>query len=103
MRRCAAVALAKIHVLDPSQDEDLIEILEKLLGDSSTMVLGSAVATLVEIDPTRFDIMHACFRKLCHLLADLDEWTQVRSICVCYARLRWRTIGLLWFRWPSLG
>lgn len=77
MRRCAAVALAKIHVLDPSQDEDLIEILEKLMGDSSTMVLGSAVAALVEIDPTRFDVMHACFRKLCHLLADLDEWTQV--------------------------
>ncbi|CAM9172440.1 unnamed protein product, partial [Ectocarpus fasciculatus] len=77
VRRCAAVALAKIHVLDPSQDEDLIEILEKLMGDSSTMVLGSAVAALVEIDPTRFDVMHACFRKLCHLLADLDEWTQV--------------------------
>lgn len=77
VRRCAAVALAKIHSLDASQDEELIEIMEKLLGDSSTMVLGSAVAALVEIDPNRFDIMHACFRKLCHLLADLDEWTQV--------------------------
>lgn len=77
VRRCAAVALAKIHALDSSQDEDLLDILEKLLADSSTMVLGSAVAALVEIDSTRFDIMHSCFRKLCHLLADLDEWTQV--------------------------
>ncbi len=77
MRRCAAVALAKIHAIDSSQDDYLIEIVEKLLGDASTMVLGSAVASLMEINPEKFDILHGCFRKLCQLLADLDEWTQV--------------------------
>ncbi len=77
MRRCAAVAITKIHMLDASQDAELVEILGKLLEDTSTMVLGSAVAALSEISPHNFKILHPCFRKLCHLLADLDEWTQV--------------------------
>jgi AP-3 complex subunit beta len=71
------VALAKLHVLDASQEEALIELVEKLLADSSTLVLGSAVAALQEIAPNNYELLHGSFRKLCHLLADLDEWTQV--------------------------
>ena len=77
VRRCAATALPKIHALDPQQDPHLKQILERLLRDSSTMVLGSAVAAFNEVCPTSYDILHRGYRKLCHLLADMDEWTQV--------------------------
>ncbi len=77
VRKCAANALAKIYSLDHEQLDHLKQILEKLLKDSSTMVLGSAVAAFNEICPASYDILHRNYRKLCHLLADMDEWTQV--------------------------
>jgi AP-3 complex subunit beta len=77
VRKCAATALTKIFHLDNNQLGQLKEILDKLLKDSSTMVLGSAVAAFNEICPTSYDILHRNYRKLCHLLADMDEWTQV--------------------------
>eukprot|EP01034_Spumella_vulgaris_P021954 gene21954-28034_t len=81
VRKCAATALTKIYHLDNDQLGQLKEIMDKLLKDSSTMVLGSAVAAFNEICPTAYDILHRNYRKLCHLLADMDEWTQVNS---CY-------------------
>lgn len=77
VRKCAANALAKIYTLDHDQLDHLKQILDKLLKDSSTMVLGSAVAAFNEICPTSYEILHRNYRKLCHLLADMDEWTQV--------------------------
>ncbi|KAH8075589.1 hypothetical protein JL721_1603 [Aureococcus anophagefferens] len=53
VRKCAANAISKIYKLDPDQAETLHGLIEKLLRDSSTM------------------------RKLCHLLADVDEWAQI--------------------------
>jgi AP-3 complex subunit beta len=41
------------------------------------MVVGSAVAAFVEVCPNRFDLIHPHFRKICHLLADIDEWGQI--------------------------
>jgi AP-3 complex subunit beta len=80
VRKCAAVALTKIHVLDPEQVNNLKSILEKLLKDNSTMVLGSAVAAFNEICPNSYEILHRSYRKLCHLLADMDEWTQITAL-----------------------
>jgi AP-3 complex subunit beta len=80
VRKCAATALTKIFLLDKEQIDHLKLILEKLLKDSSTMVLGSAMAAFNEICPTSYDILHRSYRKLCHLLADMDEWTQVFPI-----------------------
>ncbi len=80
VRKCAAVALTKIHVLDPEQLNSLKLILEKLLKDNSTMVLGSAIAAYNEICPNSYDILHRSYRKLCHLLADMDEWTQITAL-----------------------
>lgn len=77
VRKCAANALPKIFNLDPEQITNLKQILDKLLRDSSTMVLGSAVAAFNEICPTSYEIIHRSYRKLCHLLADMDEWSQV--------------------------
>jgi AP-3 complex subunit beta len=80
VRKCAATAIPKIFSLDPEQLYNLKQILEKLMKDSSTMVLGSAVAAFNEVCPTSYDIIHRSYRKLCHLLADMDEWTQVCSL-----------------------
>lgn len=77
VRKCAATALAKIYSLDPEQLPHLKQILEGLLKDSSTMVLGSAAASFNEICPSSYEILHRSYRKLCHLLADMDEWTQI--------------------------
>ena len=77
VRKCAAIAIPKLFSFDSQQLDLLEEILAQLLQDSSTMVLGSSVAAFNEICPSNFKIIHPCYRKLCHLLADLDEWTQV--------------------------
>jgi AP-3 complex subunit beta len=77
VRKCAATALAKIYSFDPDQLSQLKTILEQLLTDSSTMVLGSAIAAFNEVCPCSYNILHSCFRKLCHLIADMDEWTQM--------------------------
>ncbi|KAM3576770.1 hypothetical protein VYU27_001364 [Nannochloropsis oceanica] len=82
VRRCAATAVPKIYVVDDSQLPALIQALDKLLKDSSTMVLGAAVAALNEVCPTNYELLHRCYRKLCHLLADMDEWTQISVLAV---------------------
>ena len=55
-------------------------LIEKLLGDASCMVIGSAVSAFQEVCPDNWDVIHPAFRRLCHLLADLDEWAQVRLV-----------------------
>mmetsp|Transcript_7924 Transcript_7924/g.17269 ORF Transcript_7924/g.17269 Transcript_7924/m.17269 type:complete len:1163 (-) Transcript_7924:567-4055(-) len=77
VRKCAANAVSKIHALDIEQNEHLREIVQTLLKDSSTMVLGSAMVAFNAVCPDAFDLIHSNYRKLCHLLADMDEWTQV--------------------------
>ena len=58
VRKCAATALAKIYSLDAEQLPNLKQILERLLKDSSTMVLGSAAAAFNEICPSSYEILH---------------------------------------------
>ncbi|KAF4040296.1 Clathrin-adaptor complex-3 beta-1 subunit C-terminal [Phytophthora infestans] len=82
VRKCATNAISKVFVLDPEQKDVLAEIIGELLNDSSTMVLGSAVQALNEVCPDRLDLLHGPFRKLCHLLADIDEWGQTVTLHV---------------------
>ena len=82
VRRCAATAVPKIYAVDAAQLPALVQALEKLLQDSSTMVLGSAVAAFNEVCPTNYELLHRCYRKLCHLVADMDEWTQISVLNV---------------------
>lgn len=81
--------------LDPEQQEQLIGIIKILLSDNSTMVLGSAVAAFEEICPERYDLIHPHYRKLCHLLADIDEWGQIVTIGMLtrYARTQFTDPG----------
>jgi vesicle coat complex subunit len=80
VRKTAAYAIPKIYSLDPDQKNALIEVIEHLLNDSNTMVLGAAVAAFNEVCPDRFDLIHSNYRKLCNLLADIDEWNQIEII-----------------------
>jgi AP-3 complex subunit beta len=59
------------------QKEELIGIIEKLLGDRTTLVVGSAVMAFEEVCPERIELIHKNYRKLCNLLVDVDEWGQV--------------------------
>ena len=34
------------------------------------------MAAFIEVCPDRYDLLHEHYRKLCHLLADIDEWGQ---------------------------
>ncbi|KAG7265478.1 hypothetical protein CRUP_006779 [Coryphaenoides rupestris] len=63
--------------LDPDQKEHLIEVIEKLLKDKSTLVAGSVVMAFEEVCPDRIDLIHKNYRKLCNLLVDVEEWGQV--------------------------
>ncbi|XP_048583521.1 AP-3 complex subunit beta-2 isoform X2 [Nematostella vectensis] len=80
VRKTAAHAIPKLHSLDPEQKEYLIEVIEKLLKDKTTLVAGSAVMAFEEVCPERIDLIHKNYRKLCQLLVDIDEWGQVTVI-----------------------
>ncbi|XP_028935705.1 AP-3 complex subunit beta-1 isoform X2 [Ornithorhynchus anatinus] len=77
VRKNAAHAIQKLFSLDPEQKEMLIEVIEKLLKDKSTLVAGSVVMAFEEVCPDRIDLIHRNYRKLCNLLVDVEEWGQV--------------------------
>jgi len=88
VRKTAACALPKLYRLDPEQKPQLVEILLLLIGDKSTLVFGSAIASFNEICPEQLELIHPHFRKLCTRLGDLDEWGQmmIMNVLLRYAR-----------------
>ncbi|KAJ3075445.1 AP-3 complex subunit beta-1 [Podochytrium sp. JEL0797] len=90
VRKATANAIPKVYSLSPSDmHESCLELLELLMNDTSTLVLGSAILTMRDIAPDRFDLVHRHYRKLCTLLIDADEWAQIEILGVLtrYARL----------------
>lgn len=77
VRKTAAHAIPKLYSLDVEQKEELIGVIEKLLSDRTTLVVGSAVMAFEEVCPERVDLIHKNYRKLCNLLVDVDEWGQI--------------------------
>lgn len=88
VRKTAAHAIPKLYSLDPEQKEQLIEVIEKLLKDQTTLVAGSIVMAFEIVCPDRIDLIHKNYRKLCNLLVDVDEWGQVAilNMLTRYAR-----------------
>uniref|UniRef100_T1J818 AP-3 complex subunit beta n=1 Tax=Strigamia maritima TaxID=126957 RepID=T1J818_STRMM len=88
VRKTAAHAIPKLYNLDPEQKDQLIEVIEKLLADKTTLVVGSAVMSFEEVCPERIDLVHKNYRKLCNLLVDVEEWGQVviMNMLTRYAR-----------------
>ncbi|XP_061391616.1 LOW QUALITY PROTEIN: AP-3 complex subunit beta-2 [Musca vetustissima] len=77
VRKTAAHAIPKLFSVDPEQKDELVTVIEKLLSDRTTLVVGSAVMAFEEVCPERVDLIHKNYRKLCNLLVDVDEWGQV--------------------------
>ncbi|KAM7350501.1 adaptor related protein complex 3 subunit ruby isoform 2-T3 [Cochliomyia hominivorax] len=77
VRKTAAHAIPKLYSIDAEQKDELVTVIEKLLSDRTTLVVGSAVMAFEEVCPERVDLIHKNYRKLCNLLVDVDEWGQV--------------------------
>jgi len=68
VRKTAAHAIPKLYSLDSDQKDQLIEVIEKLLADKTTLVAGSVVMAFEEVCPERIDLIHKNYRKLCNRL-----------------------------------
>ncbi|KZS18176.1 AP-3 complex subunit beta [Daphnia magna] len=77
VRKTAAHAIPKLYDLDPEQKDELVMVIERLLSDQTTLVVGSAVMAFEQVCPERTDLIHKNFRKLCAVLVDVEEWGQV--------------------------
>lgn len=88
VRKAAAHAIPKIYRMDNTRQDELIEIIETMLRDSTPFVLSSAVAAFTEVCPDRFDLLHRHYRKICRMLVDMDEWGQIllSELLLRYAR-----------------
>ncbi|XP_053611304.1 AP-3 complex subunit beta-2 isoform X2 [Plodia interpunctella] len=88
VRKTAAHAIPKLYSLDPDQKEELVSIIEKLLSDKTPLVVGSAAMAFSEVCPDRMSLIHGSYRKLCSLLADVDEWGQLAllNVLTVYAK-----------------
>jgi AP-3 complex subunit beta len=82
VRKTAAHSVGKIFSIDADAKDELVEVVERLLADKATAVLSSAMAAFNDVCPDRLDLLHPHYRKLCHLLADLDEWGQTTAMGV---------------------
>lgn len=54
VRKTAAHAIPKLYNLDPEQKDELVSVIEKLLSDRTTLVVGSAVMAFEEVRFTAF-------------------------------------------------
>ena len=88
VRKAAAHAIPKVFRLDPKRVDELTEIIETMLRDSTPFVLSSAVAAFQEVCPDRIDLIHRHYRKICRMLVDCDEWGQIllANLLLRYAR-----------------
>eukprot|EP00657_Telonema_sp_P-1_P005205 TRINITY_DN22419_c0_g1_i1.p1 TRINITY_DN22419_c0_g1~~TRINITY_DN22419_c0_g1_i1.p1 ORF type:complete len:297 (-),score=114.59 TRINITY_DN22419_c0_g1_i1:104-994(-) len=77
VRKTAAYAIPKLYRMDPEQLPALLDILLTLMNDRMVLVLSGAIATFNEICSANLDLLHPYFRKLCHMLVDMDEWGQI--------------------------
>ncbi|KAI9567299.1 adaptin N terminal region-domain-containing protein [Boletus coccyginus] len=88
VRKAASLAIPKTFQLDAAQQPALISIITTLLRDRSPLSIGSAVVAFESVCPTRLDLLHQQYRRLCKILIDVDEWGQIYllNLLLRYAR-----------------
>ncbi|KAF7309545.1 AP complex subunit beta [Mycena indigotica] len=88
VRKAAALAIPKCNELDSSHVTALIEIISTLLRDRSPLSIGSVAVAFEAVIPTRLDMLHQQYRRLCRMLVDVDEWGQISllNLLLRYAR-----------------
>jgi AP-3 complex subunit beta len=74
--------------LDAAHLPALITVITTLLRDRSAFSLGSVAIAFEAVCPTRLDLLHKHYRRLCRIIADVDEWGQVdlANLLLRYAR-----------------
>jgi AP-3 complex subunit beta len=77
VRQTSAIAIPKLNELSPDEKPQLEAILTTLLSDSRPNVVGCAMCAFQELCPERIDLLHKHFRKLCRMLGEFDEWSQI--------------------------
>ncbi|KAH9902562.1 adaptin N terminal region-domain-containing protein [Cubamyces lactineus] len=89
VRKAAALAIPKIYHLDSIHQPELIKIICTLLKDQSPLSIGSVAVAFEAVCPTRLDLLHQHYRRLCRTLIDVDEWGQVDllNLLIRYARV----------------
>ncbi|KAG1725360.1 adaptin N terminal region-domain-containing protein [Suillus paluster] len=88
VRKAAALAVLKVYKLDQAHHQALLDILTTLLRDRSPLSLGTAVLALDTVAPSRLDLLHVHFRRLCRALPDIDAWGQVDVLRVLVRYVR---------------
>ncbi|KAJ2573112.1 AP-3 complex subunit beta, partial [Coemansia sp. RSA 1836] len=88
VRKTAALAVTKLVRLDAGLRDELVEIVDTMLRESSPLAVGSVIRAFCAVCPTRYEMLHGQFRRWCMMLADLDEWGQVElvKLLTAYAR-----------------
>ncbi|KAF8802473.1 hypothetical protein BYT27DRAFT_7112247 [Phlegmacium glaucopus] len=88
VRKAAALAIPKCFSLDSNHLPALIQIITTLLRDRSPLSLGCVAAAFEAVCPTRLDLLHEHYRRLCRILVEADEWGQVDliNLLLRYAR-----------------
>ncbi|KAI0788032.1 adaptin N terminal region-domain-containing protein [Fomes fomentarius] len=89
VRKAAALAIPKLYHLDSTHQPELIKTISTLLKDQSPLSIGSVAIAFEAVCPTRLDLLHQHYRRLCRTLIDMDEWGQVDliNLLVRYARV----------------
>ncbi|KAK5754652.1 AP-3 complex subunit beta [Elasticomyces elasticus] len=90
VRKAAALACVKCVRLDETTRPQVEEYLGVLLGDKQYYVAGAAVQAFVEVCGTddKLEMIHPCYRRLCRMVVDMDEWGQ----------LAWLRLGTVYAR-----
>ncbi|THH26301.1 hypothetical protein EUX98_g7887 [Antrodiella citrinella] len=88
VRKAAALAIPKLYSLDTAHQPELITIISGLLRDKSPLSTGSVIVAFEAVCPTRLDLLHQHYRRLCRTLVDMDEWGQANLLTLLtrYAR-----------------
>lgn len=75
--------------LDSTHLPALMQILETLIRDRSPLSIGAVAVAFNALCPTRLDLLHRHYRRLCGMLGDVDEWGQVQLLDLLsrYARV----------------
>ncbi|KAH9481592.1 AP-3 complex subunit beta-2 [Psilocybe cubensis] len=90
VRKAAALAIPKCYELDAAHLPALIQIITQvMLRDRSPLSLGAVAFAFAAVCPTRLELLHPHFRRLCRVLVDVDEWGQVEMmrLLVRYVRV----------------
>ncbi|CUM54535.1 uncharacterized protein AC631_02267 [Debaryomyces fabryi] len=82
VRASTAIAIGKVYDMENTKNKQLLEYLSKLLADSNSQVVGTALKTYFKVMPhlksnhKKWEPMHGNFRRFCNIVRELDEWSQ---------------------------